>query len=600
MISRVALILLFVFTLRAAPAQTPANSAADIAAQRAAGHQIQLQLDQALAQHAARFVIPPGTYRLTPEIPDHAHIVLKQAANFDLVANGVTILCETKNTALALWQCHNVTIEGLTIDYDPLPMTQGTITAITPGGFDFKIDDGYSPLQYDGKGVGHIWVADAKTRLIKPGSANYGTDPKNIIHIGDNLYHFTRKSSFYGIAPGDHIKFPQKLNLKSPHAVNLFNCQSVTFQNVTIESAPCFGFVSTWGDGLVLDHVRVVPGPPPPGATEPRIFSSSADGINLENDRRGPIVRNCTVQSNGDDGIAVYNQPDTVLAQQPDGTIQIGTVWGDPRVEPYNPGDMLRFFLKTSGRIVEAKVTEVKPGPTGPALKPILDALQLPPQAFFRSILVRLDAPVTTALDDRVLNTQFTGRGFQITGNTLINDASRGITLNYSYGDVSQNHIEHSYLPAIHMTEFMKDAGNGSAFQTSVKIENNTITDPCIAYTVNPGWNAAISLIASGPFAHSLDGYSNIAITGNSIDRLNGPGIYVTSATNVSIENNTFGDLERVGAAKIGAPAIQLSRVNGAAIHNNILAGSGWEQPDSELSISSDCFNVSLENGLIK
>ena len=67
----------------------------------------------------------------------------------------------------------------------------------------------------------------------------------------------------------------------------------MAFENVSILSAPCFGFVSVYGDGISLDHVSVEPGPTPPGAAQPRIFSSSADAINLSNNAAGPVIRNC-------------------------------------------------------------------------------------------------------------------------------------------------------------------------------------------------------------------------------------------------------------------------------------------------------------------
>ena len=142
-------------TTDAGGADTPwPTDPAAIAAERAAGKQLQAQLESALAQHAARLVVAPGIYRLSPESPDAPHLLFKKITNFELVADGVKLICETKNSAVLVERCDQVTFRGLTIDYDPLPMTQGTITAVAPTSLDFTVNAGYDPVDYDGRAWG--------------------------------------------------------------------------------------------------------------------------------------------------------------------------------------------------------------------------------------------------------------------------------------------------------------------------------------------------------------------------------------------------------------------------------------------------------------
>ena len=88
------------------------------------------------------------------------------------------IICETKNTASFLDRCAHVKVAGIALDYDPLPMTQGTVTSVGSSrdgsSLDFKVHEGYDEPDYDGKGVGHIWIVDAATRQLKPGCGNHG------------------------------------------------------------------------------------------------------------------------------------------------------------------------------------------------------------------------------------------------------------------------------------------------------------------------------------------------------------------------------------------------------------------------------------------
>jgi hypothetical protein len=571
---------LFVFVLLAchavaiaAGAQTtrqPPRDPDKIAAEREAGCKLKDELEQAIAQKLPRMVMAPGIYRVSPDSPNAAHLFFHNISNFELIADGVQLICETKNTAISIIHCDHLKIRGITIDYDPLPMTQGTITAVSPHSLDFKIDDGYDAPDYDGKGVGHIWVADAVTRQVKPGSVNYGSH-KEIVDLGNKAYRLvTQWERRDAVRPGDHIKLPQRLNLRAPHGIDVYGSKALTFENVTIESAPCFGFVSTWGEDISLNRVRVVPGPPPPGATEPRIFSSSADGINLQDNTRGPVIRNCMVTSNGDDGIAIYNQPDLVLGNEGAGSLLIGLNWPDPKRKVYAPGDTLRFFLFQSGRTEERKIASVQPAPPPEDIEQIMKKClkTFNKASYHRTVKVGLDSPLAGVAGDMVLDTRYAGRGFEISNNVLVNNASRGININQSYGTVSGNKVTHSYLPGIHMTEFMRTDSGGSSFQTSVDIKDNVVTDACIGYPGRKDWQGAISIVAWDAGAGFVDGHSNISITGNTIDKPNGIGIQVQCGSKIVIEGNIFGSLEKVGNAKNGAPAILL-------VHCNIDIGHG-------------------------
>ena len=83
-------------------------------------------LDNAVRKHLHQVVIPPGTYRLPPGID------IKDAKNLKIIADGVTLVCTRLSRALSFDNCANVTLRGMAVDYDPLPFTQGKVTAIAP------------------------------------------------------------------------------------------------------------------------------------------------------------------------------------------------------------------------------------------------------------------------------------------------------------------------------------------------------------------------------------------------------------------------------------------------------------------------------------
>ena len=220
---------------------------------------------------------------------------------------------------------------------------------------------------------------------------------------------------------------------------------------------------------------------------------------------------------------------------------------------------------------------------------------------FQRIVRVTLDVPVDSVAGDRVLNARYAGAGFDISGNVLINNASRGINVNQSHGSVKGNYISHSYLPGIHMTEFMNADSGGSGFQTDVEIVGNVVTDACIGYPGRKDWQGAISIVAWDGGAGFVDGHSKIEIKGNTIETPNGIGIQVQCGSNISVQGNAFGSLAKAGDAREGklAPAILLDSIHGGVVNHNALAGDGWKAPGAGLQVNPNCKEIKAESPLL-
>ena len=88
---------------------------------------ISQQIADAVAAGAHRVRIEPGTYRVWPTEPKQTHLVLRALRDLEIDASGVMLVCSNLSSALDIKDCLNTTLRGLTIDYDPLPITQGTI-----------------------------------------------------------------------------------------------------------------------------------------------------------------------------------------------------------------------------------------------------------------------------------------------------------------------------------------------------------------------------------------------------------------------------------------------------------------------------------------
>ena len=86
-------------------------------------------IDQEIRAGAKRIVVPPGQYRVAPR--DRQHLLLRELKDIRIVADGVEMICTETTRAITISHCTNLTLRGLKIDYDPLPYSQGRITAIS-------------------------------------------------------------------------------------------------------------------------------------------------------------------------------------------------------------------------------------------------------------------------------------------------------------------------------------------------------------------------------------------------------------------------------------------------------------------------------------
>ena len=96
----------------------------------AAPFDLQKFIDTELKAGKKRIVVPPGRYRVVPR--QSGHLCFKDLTNTVIVASGVEMICTETARAVNFENCRDLRFEGMTIDYDPLPFTEGRITALAP------------------------------------------------------------------------------------------------------------------------------------------------------------------------------------------------------------------------------------------------------------------------------------------------------------------------------------------------------------------------------------------------------------------------------------------------------------------------------------
>ena len=244
--------------------------------------------------NAHELIIPPGEYR------SDKTIVIKKLRDVNIVAKGVKLITTKIVPAIKISKCKNLSISGLTIDYDPLPFTQGTITAVKgKGTIEFKIHDAYPRLDKN-YNITRVHLFDKETRLWKTGVGDiYG---KITILSPD-------KASFKANDPidfsvGDFVCLNQR---KCAGVLIGGLSENIKFKAVTMFTAPGVGILGRFGLGGDYFNVTIKRGPKPAGAKQTRLISTSADGLNYAYTRNGPTLDKCDFSFMGDDGVNFHS-----------------------------------------------------------------------------------------------------------------------------------------------------------------------------------------------------------------------------------------------------------------------------------------------------
>ncbi|SDG59161.1 Por secretion system C-terminal sorting domain-containing protein [Dyadobacter soli] len=448
----------------------------------------------AIAEGASEVVIPPGIYRGTTQ--ENGFIYLQNVSDFRIIADSVTMICEKKTRAFELSNCKNVTVRGLTIDYDPLTFTQGDIVAVGAGYVDVKIHAGYDVVPYS-----RIDIIDPLTRHRKRGSIFVWGSTASV--IGADIVRVSQPDLPGVAVVGDLASMSTGADDGIPHAVQLMNCRGgIKLIHMNVYSAPGFGLIEVGGEGgTELTGFKVVPGPKPAGATQARLLSSSWDAIQHKLTRRGPVVENCVVEAAGDDSWSVTW----------DGAYNIKAVNGTfIQVSPDNlvVGDSLRTSLGSQVVYIIGKtdstlqLNTISPWPVG----------------------TKLYSP-----DRRCENFVLRNNHFYSSGRVLVK-AGNGL--------IEGNTFEQAHSGVTVNTEIAP----GATGISHLIIRNNIIKGT--GHFMPAPWSNQVGAISiadgNGSVLSPAGAFKNILIEKNQFDDISGANILVSSSEEVVIKENIF------------------------------------------------------------
>lgn len=278
------------------------------------------QLMVAVRKKEKGFRIPPGVYRFNESFPAFR---LSRLEGFTIWADGVVFLFapRVKQPAVLLGGCRGVRFVGLTIDFDPLPFTQGKVAAIDERNHSVRltVEEGY-PLpdrSWSDAGGGNTKTISfdrdgrmSATRMdwVK---ALRSIDERNIQIALRGGWLLTEAGRKFDV--GDYLALPDRAWRQT---FQLLDCADCTIEDITLQASAQMGFIENGGAGgnqylrCRIDRKA--------GTT--RLLACNADGIHSISVQRGPTLRECFLAHLGDDLVNIHGTLSVVVGKaSPDG-----------------------------------------------------------------------------------------------------------------------------------------------------------------------------------------------------------------------------------------------------------------------------------------
>jgi hypothetical protein len=324
--------------------------------QRAAADRLQTELAAALRRGDKRFRVPKADYRFAKPWPgvNVATFRFVNLQDFELDGQGSRFFFESPEGGAIiggffLGGCHKVSIRNLTLDWDPVPFTQGTIVSTDPDtrAIVFKPDAGYEFIypamrQDEGRNL-RLFVFDRHTRLLTPYQVRMGVKEFTAGHgafaaaESDGSYRLLASSgpnnpqhayapAAQGIVPGAQVAIVHR---GGPVAFWIDGCGKVLLENVTAHSGPMGFVLGRGGEGPIV--ARRCKTTRPEGSD--RLVVLNADCFNVGRMCHGPIIEEGEFEAACDDFLNVFGAMIPVFEQVAPDVLIVGQfdANGDPQ-----------------------------------------------------------------------------------------------------------------------------------------------------------------------------------------------------------------------------------------------------------------------------
>ena len=514
---------------------------------------LQALVDAAAARGHRQLTLPRGRLYI-PE-----GVSLSGLRDFTLRGAGsrATTLVREDGVVVTVNECANVTLSNFAVDVEPLPFIQGTVTAVREDEtgrqvLDFRVHDGYPRLTEEAMSELHgcAYFFDKDTRRLKEGRGWFGPRPgENVIRIDD-----ARGRLRIGgpVDIGDYIVM--KINGAVPFILR--SSDSVRMEEIKVLASGSLAVAARFLTGDNHFRYSIERGPLPANATEPRLVSTNADGIQVFWCPGSVTFEGCDFGFTGDDCINI-SIPQVLQVAEVRGPARVLTT---ARMEPGHArrladmsahGDVIRLErYGTFAPLDDVPLTSLEYRGNRQATAWLAGAQgRSQGGRSMAHFLVELDRPFSepVKVGDRLVPRKFLPEHFAIRNSRFHDTRARGLLIMGSNGVIENNIIETTYLSGIQLCHELPGFG-GADWISKVDVRGNVLRNVCISGVPSVlGW-AAIALCNTpisprkerpGAFPWAV-GHRDVNIVDNVVDRCYGAGILINGLNGGILRNNTI------------------------------------------------------------
>lgn len=535
-----------------------------------------------------QIVFPPGVYHfasdLEPPMNNDGAFQLVNISNLLIEGNGAEILITRPHMSLIYARnSTNLIVRNFTVDYDPLPFSQGTVRSLdrAAGAFILDLDEGYpDPTEppFTSQAFAAFYSSSWGVVMDSSGSGRLKAGyPDHFLIAGREKldgrtirFFLKNKKSAEILQEGDRFV----LNFRAGAVARAFNTENITLQNVTAHAIPgCFVQGANLSKVNLLNCKAL--------RKDDRLIVAGADGIHIQSGRVGPWVENCEFEGLLDDYVNLYNIPNYILEQPEPDRVKVSLQ------DRIRKGDRLLFFNPRNGETIK-KVTALSVDSSGIKLSEPVEGLMIKPAdgTVFKP-------PVGSGADhgwkemDHIYNLN-TACDYFVFRNNYFHDGRRhGFAIKASYGLIESNRIERLTGTAFAIYNLANHPEG--LWSRNLVIDGNRIEEcgdstyliPVRILGFRWGWESLATAF------HQTVFFTNNRISGSRL-----PLMELASIQDMDVSGNTF-----VSAAESG-PFITVSGSEGVQFSGNRFTESdGAVKPGaSVIKQKTNCKDIQIQN----
>jgi parallel beta-helix repeat protein len=269
-------------------------------------------------------------------------IDIKNVSNLTIEGNGSEFIGHNYSTMFHFTNCRNILINKLTVDWDPLPFTQGEVILVDTNFIDIEVVAPF--VAQKGLHTEAILGYDLeKHRMARRFTDHYQLGfekTTEVIRPGVMRLFIGRQDRFAGTMPSVGQYVIARHHVYGYQSFEFLKCIDVQLENVNIYSNPGMGVVGEECRDINIRHLKVMIRP-----GSGRWMSCTADATHFAGCRGTIIMENCLFEGMGDDATNVRSSHYMLVSERLDNNklcIKTGYRYGGDPLPP-EIGDKLEL-----------------------------------------------------------------------------------------------------------------------------------------------------------------------------------------------------------------------------------------------------------------